>query len=871
MPHLTSYGCWFACLVLPCACLFGQVNQGEVESSEAVEELIEERREMQHELRLLRMEQRAISQQIKVIDQVIAVRKHIDEVRRQLQIAEMEDDRSAINRLKAEENRLEQQVESIYTAAHNRERDEETAELNRLLVVLKEHDVAELAGPVISLKKWLVALVELEGQMSKAEQEEDEETLAELEHKFERLEMNIEFGRRHVRLLQELELIVAESGESAAGPLLLEIEELMEEFQEEVAADDDDGSLRGDPPDPRLLPVPITPQHLRDASKLDFDRAVVDTLRKGCFECHNNESQSGELDLERLLAEKPFVKNRRKWVNVIEQLKNRVMPPAEASQLTEYERTTIVHSLHRKIHTFDYSTVRNPGYEPARRLTHDEYDNTVRDLFGMDLQPTQKFPADLSGNSGFENSANTLFIQPLLMERYMGAAESVVRAAFRETSSDDGPSSAVMKMFATGSTANAIEQFLTRAYRRPVTDQELQRTLARHAQLRERGFSKMQAAKLVCQTALVSPNFLMKSERSTGHSEPFRIDDWELANRLSYFLWASMPDARLFELAKAGKLHEASTLRAEVDRMIDDVRSSTLGSIFAAQWLGSINLGTRVRLDPIDNPWCTESLMTSMREETAKFFHSLVVTDRPLKELITADYTFLNEELAKLYQIDNVVGDKLRKVSLETPKRGGILGHGSVLAVTSFPYRTSPVVRGHWVLETLLGTPPPPPPPNVSQFAEDLQENDRLSPRKKLEQHRRAANCFACHSQIDPIGFSLEGYDWFGRSRRKRNIDVRGRLPNGTEFEGLSGLKSVLVEQRIDDFHRQLASKMLSYALGRQLEYYDEVAIRKILRTLSQHDFGFRTLIHAIVDSYPFQYKQMVLGDLAPDESSESD
>ena len=368
------------------------------------------------------------------------------------------------------------------------------------------------------------------------------------------------------------------------------------------------------------------------------------------------------------------------------------------------------------------------------------------------------------------------------------------------------------------------------------------------------------AVKATLQTILITPSFLLLNEsdqpKQTG---AFRINDFELASRLSYFLWASMPDDELLELARQNKLSDPTVLQTQVTRMLDNAKSETLGSTFAAQWLGSHHLGVRVRLDPIDNPWCTETLMSAMRLETSMFFNSLIRSNRPITELITADYTFLNEELAKLYRIQGVQGAAMRKVSLKTNKRGGIFGQGSLLAVTSFPYRTSPVVRGKWILDNVLGTPPPPPPPNVSDLSEEVEENERLSFREKLELHRVKPNCYACHSQMDPLGFSLEQFDWFGRYRTRRGrrrIDAQGELPNGTKFDGISGLKQVIVDQRHDDLIRQVSSKMLSYALGRQLEFYDEVAIRGIVERVMNDNDRFRTLIHEIVKSYPFQYKQ---------------
>jgi hypothetical protein len=251
--------------------------------------------------------------------------------------------------------------------------------------------------------------------------------------------------------------------------------------------------------------------------------------------------------------------------------------------------------------------------------------------------------------------------------------------------------------------------------------------------------------------------------------------------------------------------------------------------------------------------------MESLKAETAMFFHSLIINDEPISRLIDADYTFLNEEVAAHYKIDGVKGSHMRRVSLDDPDRGGIFGQGSLLAITSFPGRTSPVVRGKWILSDVLGTPPPPPPPNVSDFSEEIEDNDLLSPRQKLQMHRRNSNCYSCHSQIDPLGFSLESFDWFGRSRthsRGRPIDARGKLPNGTEFSGPAGLKKVIIEQRMPDLVRQLTQKMLSYALGRQLEYFDEPAIRGIIDATQKDGYRLRTMIHAIVESYPFQYKK---------------
>ena len=372
------------------------------------------------------------------------------------------------------------------------------------------------------------------------------------------------------------------------------------------------------------------------------------------------------------------------------------------------------------------------------------------------------------------------------------------------------------------------------------------------------------------------------------------MSDWDLASRLSYFLWSSMPDDELRDLARRGDLSDPNVLAAQVDRMLADPRADTLGTSFAGQWLGFQHVGTRIWLDPIDNPWCTATLMTAMRDESSMFFMSLIRDNLPIRALLDADYTFVNEELATtLYGMEGITGDEMRRVPVTDPNRGGILGHGSILAVTSNYKDTSPVKRGHYVLDVLLGTPPPPPPPGAGVLSDEVADLRKLSFREKLEMHSSNETCRACHSRIDPIGFSLETFDYFGRWRdayhfRERveteeeadeirvvedtnvfeerrfyrntytPINTAGSLPDGSSFEGPVGLKRALLTERHDDLVRQTASRMLAYALGRQLEYYDEPAVRKIIAALEADDFRFRTLVHEIVASYPFQYKRQL-------------
>ncbi|MEE2640023.1 MAG: DUF1592 domain-containing protein [Planctomycetota bacterium] len=518
------------------------------------------------------------------------------------------------------------------------------------------------------------------------------------------------------------------------------------------------------------------------------------------------------------------------------------------------------------MHHFDYSQVDNPGYESARRLTHREYANAVRDLLGIEDDVLSRFPSDLSATSGFDNSANSLFLQPLLMQRYLQVAEFVSEQAAISYLENPNPGSLFLQParmpedVTPGSVfRRQLELFLPLAFRRKVTSGEL----ATYQGLFERSYSRnpdwMQASKSVLRSILVSPNFLFRVESAVEGQKDYRVSDWDLASRLSFFLWSSVPDTELLERVSEGKLKTGQDLKEQVLRMLADEKSTALGDVFASQWLGFEHLGTRIRADPIDNPWCTDSLMESMKQESSLFFRSLVQENRPARDLLMADYTFVNAELAKHYRMSGVRGEEMRRVKAPA-NRGGILGHASVLAVTSYPYQTSPVKRGTWVLSDLLGTPPPPPPPGASSFEEELEENDRLSFKQKLKKHSTLPQCASCHRKIDPLGFGLENFDWFGRYRTRGGggrIDNTGSLPDGSRFAGLPGLKKVLVEKRMDEIARNMIRKLLSFALSRQLEYYDEKTVLEIVARTRANQYRLGDIVLEIVQSNPFQRKRV--------------
>ena len=411
-----------------------------------------------------------------------------------------------------------------------------------------------------------------------------------------------------------------------------------------------------------------------------------------------------------------------------------------------------------------------------------------------------------------------------------------------------------------GCAQKIFAQLTHRAYRRPVTDADVRPLLAFYQQARSKGSFDYGIQKAV-EAVLISPDFLFRVESdppSSGPAPVHCVSGVELASRLSFFLWSSVPDDELLGLAEKGKLSNPEVVKQQVQRMLDDPRSEALTSNFAGQWLAIRNLAA-VKPDPVIFPDFDESLRASMRQETELFFDSIVRENRSALELLSANYTFLNERLAKHYGIPGIYGSQFRRVVLQDENRGGLLGQASLLTVTSPPNRTSVVQRGKWVLENLLGAPPPPPPPNVPPLDATSKGSHTMSLRAALEQHRANPACAGCHAVMDPIGFALENYNGIGEWRTKDGgspIDATGQLPDGTKFNGPSGLKEAMTTVRREEFASTAVSKLLTYALGRGLEYYDQPAVRAILHDCEPNSYRFRDLITAVVMSTPFQMRR---------------
>jgi hypothetical protein len=360
--------------------------------------------------------------------------------------------------------------------------------------------------------------------------------------------------------------------------------------------------------------------------------------------------------------------------------------------------------------------------------------------------------------------------------------------------------------------------------------------------------------RLALQRILVSPDFLFRVEIDPPTATPgsiYRVSDVELASRLSFFLWSSGPDDELLGLAERGRLKEPAVLERQVARMLADSRANTLVSNFVGQWLYLRNMES-VLPDPAAFPDFDENLRAALRKETDLFFESMLHENRSLLDVLNADFTFVNERLARHYGIGGIHGSEFRRVTLTDEARKGLLGKGSVLTVTSYPNRTSPTLRGKWVLENLLGSPPPPPPPDVPSLKEG-KDVSLLTMRQRMEAHRASPVCSSCHARMDPLGFALENFDGLGRSRT--GMDTSGVLPDGTKIDGPVGLREVLLGRK-DQFVATAAERLLTYALGRGVEPYDMPAVRRIVREAAMDDYHWSSLIMGVVRSVPFQMRR---------------
>ncbi len=588
----------------------------------------------------------------------------------------------------------------------------------------------------------------------------------------------------------------------------------------------------------------------------DFQERIRPLVEQYCLDCHDGPKAKGDVNLARFETLDTLWSNPKLWEKVAVQLQDRVMPPVRKTQPSEAERGALLEWLRGTLeHPNPAQMPHDPGPALIRRLSRLEYDCTVRDLLGVASRPAAAFPPDGGGGAGFDNNASTLFLPPLLLEKYLAAAEKVVAEARPELLFAAAPSP---DMSEDEAARENLSRLASRAFRRPVGSESLARLLSIYTATRQRGESFASAVQLAAKAVLVSPQFLFRIEQAApGASEPHLVDDYDLATRLSYFLWSSMPDEELFRLASENRLHEPAVLEAQTRRLLADSKARIFAEDFATQWLRTKELHTAVAPAPDKFPHFTPALRESFYEESVLFFQGLLRDNLPITDCLACTYTYANETLAAFYGLTPIEGPEMRRVALTDGTRGGVLSMGGVLALTAYPRRTSPVLRGKWVMEEILGTPPPPPPSDVNTKAVE-KSGDGLSFRQRLEQHRADAKCAGCHARMDPLGFGLENYGVIGEWRTEaghERVDASGQMVGGEKFNGPVELKALLLTRKAE-FTRNLVEKMLAYALGRGLEPADWWPVQQITRAVVADGYRAQTLVLGIVQSYPFQYRR---------------
>jgi hypothetical protein len=599
-----------------------------------------------------------------------------------------------------------------------------------------------------------------------------------------------------------------------------------------------------------------------------FRTEISPFLKTYCMECHGNKRPAAGVNFTVMSRRPEAGELRRSWQLALAHVREHEMPPDDADkQPTDAERKKFIDW----VGTIKYLSPQDPGPFVIRRLTKAEYGNTLGDLFGVDPSIAAELPDDVAGE-GYLNS-----LSPLQTEQYLAIANRVLDRALGPTDGLKGEATAgslsegQRKLFGEptprGEERAAAETFARtwarRAYRRPAQQAEIETLLAVYDLAQEHRLSYPASLRLMLKAMLVSPQFLFITPAKTAEADQtiVALDDHQLASRLSYFLWSTMPDDELAKLADQGKLHEEKVLRAQVKRMLGDRRARALFDGFGSQWLGVGSLAGKT-FDTAKFPQMTPALRTAMVDEARLYFESIVRENRPVVDFIDGDYTFLNETLAPLYGLEKTVaGPEMRRVPLTDTNRGGILGMPGVLAVTSMPERTSAVKRGVWVLEQVLGRHVPPAPANVPALEkQDRRKVAGLTFRGRTELHRRDPACANCHKILDPIGFGLENFDAIGRWRDQDDsggpIDAAGELPDGKRFASPQELKAIIAGNR-DELARNLAQKLLAYALCRTLEGYDEIVVDRVVANIAGDDYRMQSLVTEIVTSYPFLHRRV--------------
>lgn len=601
------------------------------------------------------------------------------------------------------------------------------------------------------------------------------------------------------------------------------------------------------------------------------DAAAVQFVQNYCLDCHADDGAESGLDLSQFASAVDVTTAIDSWNQIAVRVSERQMPPSDVELPSDSLRAGFVSWVRTTIYNDVCGDGVSPGPPMLRRLNRTEYANTVRDLLGIHINAGHALPNDGAGGEGFDNASETLFISPIYAEKYLDAARAAIGHALKDPEARARiiPAAPDTQTTSNAAARQVLSAFLPRAFRRSVDAVEIDEYASLFGQLIADGETYESAVELTLTAVMVSPKFLFLTESAGTPGERIRVSSYELASRLSYFLWASMPDDELLRLAAADELHDDEVLTQQVRRMLRspvsrrglrrDAKVRDFAKSFMEQWLGTRALGREFKPDPSIAGRYNSELEGGLKYEPIFFFEDLLAENRSVLNLIDSDFTYVNRTLARHYRVQGEFREQPKLVQLKKDDhRGGLLGMGAVLAVSSYAHRTSPVLRGKWILETILGTPPPPPPEDVPALDESEKATSPASLRERLELHRADATCASCHDAMDPLGFGLENYDVLGRWRTEVDghpIDNEGKLPSGQAFRGPAELKQILLERK-DEFARHLTRKLLGYALARGLTHEDNCVVDEIAKKLAADDYRAQTLVLEIVKSTPFQFKQ---------------
>ena len=595
-------------------------------------------------------------------------------------------------------------------------------------------------------------------------------------------------------------------------------------------------------------------------------------LAKYCYECHGEKEVEAEIDFKTIKDFKSYYENYDVLKYSLMNVEAREMPPKK-SDISIKDRKKLISHLKKIIREIETFANDDPGPSPVRRLSSVEYDNSIEAVTGLRLNLSEMFPANGTAGEGFSNDHSAMNVTALQFEKFFEAAQQISshslfdldkgfvfkretvnipsepdKIFFKENNSSSNNSDKILKL------KKHIEKFIFKVFRFPQEQSEIDRMTMDFLEDTQR-FGVQMASRLFIIRCFASTKFIFRIEEKA--EEKRRVTGYELASRLSYFIWSSPPDKELYALAETGELLRKEVIIYEVERMLKDDRSRALADNFAAEWLKFGEIKDRVTADQEKFPFFTIDVANDLYEESARYFDYILKEDMSVLDVIDSDYTFANNRLAEIYKIPKY-GFGFKKVRVTDRTRGGMLTHGSILTITSLPKRTSPIHRGNWIISSILGTPTPPPPPNAGMLPEETNTVKGDSLEALLAEHRNSPACKGCHQKIDPAGFPLENYDAVGRWREtyenNQPVENIGTIADKS-ITGPGELKDYLMDKK-HLFIRNISQKMFGYALGRKINVGDLYSIKQMEMNLQRHDYRIFALVATIALSNQFQYKR---------------